>query len=118
MIRRVIPAIAIAALLLSGHALAADIAAGKKIANQKCAGCHGAGGAGNGVMLQALNPSTPPVPWTSKSGMAAFTDADLTRIIAGGGAAIGKPPLMPAFKGQLSDAQIADVVAYIRSLGH
>jgi mono/diheme cytochrome c family protein len=48
--------------------------------------------------------------------MAAYTDADLTKIISGGGASVGKLPLMPAFKGQLSDAQIADVVAYIRSL--
>jgi mono/diheme cytochrome c family protein len=117
MIRRVIPIVAILALFAAGQALAADAAAGKKIADQKCAGCHGAGGAGNGVMLQALNPKTPPVPWTSKSGMAAFTDADMTKIISGGGAAVGKPPLMPAFKGQLSDGQIADVIAYIRSLG-
>ncbi len=116
MIRRVVPMVAIVSLFVAGHAFAADAAKGKRIATQKCAGCHGAGGAGNGVMLQALNVTTPPVPWTDKSAMAAFSDADLTKIISGGGAAVSKPPLMPAFKGQLSDAKIADLVAYIRSL--
>jgi len=116
MLRRVISLIAIALFVATAQAKAADVAEGKRIAEQKCAGCHGAGGAGNGVMLQALNVTTPPIPWTDKAGMAAFTDADLTKIISGGGTAVGKPPLMPAFKGQLSDAKIADVIAYIRSL--
>ncbi len=118
MLRQVIPIVAaVSLLMMAGQARAADVARGKRIAQQKCAGCHGAGGAGNGVMLQSLNVTTPPVPWTSKSQMSAFTDADLEKIISGGGAAIGKPPLMPAFKGQLSDAKIADLIAYIRSLG-
>ena|SRR5271154_457747 len=116
MIRRVVPGIAIVLLILAGHASAADIAKGKSIATEKCAGCHGAGGAGNGVMLQMLNVTTPPVAWTNKTAMASFSDADLTKIIAGGGAAVGKPPIMPSFNGQLSDAKIADVVAYIRSV--
>ena len=114
--RRLIVMVAVFSLFLAGHALAADVAAGKRVAKQKCEGCHGATGEGNGVMLQALNVTTPPVSWTDKSAMAAFTDADLAKIITGGGAAVGKPPLMPAFKGQLNDAKIADVIAYIRSL--
>jgi mono/diheme cytochrome c family protein len=117
MYRRMLLAAAILVpVALAPAARAADVAEGKKIADQKCAGCHGADGAGNGVMLQALNVTTPPVPWNNKSAMAAYSDADLTKIISGGGAAVGKPPLMPAFKGQLSDEKIADVVAYIRSL--
>ena len=114
--RRLIPGIALLLLIFAAPALAADAAKGQAVAKAKCAGCHGDGGAGNGVMLQMLNVTTPPVPWTDKSAMASFTDADLTKIITGGGAALGNPPLMPAFKGQLSDAQIADVIAYIRSL--
>ena len=116
MMRRLIPGIAILLLIFTGPALGADATKGHAIAKVKCAGCHGDGGAGNGVMLQMLNVPTPPEPWTNKSAMAAFTDADLTTIITGGGAALGKPPQMPAFKGQLSDAQIADLIAYIRSL--
>ena len=116
MVRRVIAGTVMVFFLFVSYASAADVAAGQRIAQQKCAGCHGAGGAGNGVMLQSLNVATPPVAWTDKTAMAAYTDADLTKIISGGGAAVGKAPLMPAFNGQLSDAKIADVVAYIRSL--
>lgn len=116
MVRRVIVGTVMVLFLFVSYASAADVAAGQGIAHQKCAGCHGGGGAGNGVMLQTLNLATPPVAWTDKTAMAAYTDADLTKIISGGGVAVGKLPLMPAFKGQLSEAQIADVVAYIRSL--
>ena len=116
MVRRVIVGTVMVLFLFVRYASAADVAAGQRIGHQKCAGCHGEGGAGNGAMLQTLNLATPPVAWTDKTAMAAYTDADLTKIISGGGAAVGKLPLMPAFKGQLSDAQIADVVAYIRSL--
>lgn len=104
-------------LLLPVAALAADAGAGGTIAAAKCAGCHGAGGAGDGVMLQTLNVTTPPVSWTSKAQMAQFTDAQLTSMIKGGGASQGKPPIMPAFGNQLTDDQVANVVAYIRSLG-
>ena len=118
MVRRVIFGTVMVLLLFVNYASAADVAAGQRIARQRCAGCHGEGGAGNGAMLQPLNLATPPVAWTDKTAMAAYTDADLTKIISDGGAAVGKLPLMPAFKSQLSDAQIADVVAYIRSLAH
>jgi len=111
-----IPGFATLLLVLAGPAWAADAAKGKAVTQVKCVGCHGEGGTGNGVMLQMLNVTTPPVPWTDKTRMAAFSDADLTKIITSGGAAVGKPPIMPAFKSQLSDAQIADVIAYIRSL--
>ena len=116
MIRRLVSLLAMVLLAFAGHAWAVDAAKGKDIAKVKCAGCHGEGGAGDGVMLKMINVTTPPVPWTNKSGMAAFSDADLAKIISGGGAAAGKSPLMPAFKNQLSGAQIADLIAYIRSL--
>ena len=103
--------------LLSPATAHADAAAGERTAKIKCAGCHGATGAGNGVMLQTLNVSVPPVPWTSKAGMAKFSDQLLTKVIKEGGQkALGKSPIMPAFGNQLSDTQIADLVAYIHSL--
>lgn len=113
---RLIAALTIAALMPIA-ALAADVNEGARIAAAKCAACHGATGAGDGVMLATLGVPVPPVPWTDKSKMAKFTDQQLTDVINNGGAALKASPLMPAFKGQLSDAQIADMVAYIRSLG-
>jgi high-affinity iron transporter len=114
MLRRVLM---LGLVLLPGTALAADAAAGAKIAAVKCTGCHGEGGAGNGPLLTSLGVTTPPVPWTNKAQMAAFSDAEITKIIEGGGKALDKPPIMPPFGKQLSEAQVADLVAYVRSLG-
>jgi mono/diheme cytochrome c family protein len=114
---RLITALTIAALMPITAALAADVNDGAQIAAAKCAACHGATGAGDGVMLASLGVPVPPVPWTDKSKMAKFTDQQLTDVINDGGAALKASPLMPAFKGQISAAQIADLVAYIRSLG-
>ncbi len=114
---RVIAALMIAALAPVSAAFAADASNGARIAAVKCAGCHGATGAGDGVLLATLGVQVPPVPWTDKAKMAQFTDQKLTDVINNGGSALNASPLMPAFKGQLSDADIADLVAYIRSLG-
>jgi mono/diheme cytochrome c family protein len=115
---RVIAALMIAALVPVSAAFAADASNGARIAAAKCAACHGATGAGDGVMLATLGVPVPPVPWTDKAKMAPFSDQQLTDVITNGGAAALKAsPMMPAFGNQLSAAQIADLVAYIRSLG-
>jgi len=67
----------------------------------KCAMCHGADGSGKASM------------GTKDLGSAdiqKMSDADLTGAITNGK---GK---MPAYTGKLTDAQIKDVVAYIRTL--
>jgi cytochrome c oxidase cbb3-type subunit 3 len=115
-VKRLITIMALIALLPL-PAMAASVAVGRHIARVKCAGCHGAGGAGDGVMLQTLGAPAPPVPWTSKKEMAQFTDAQLTSVIMEGGKALNRSPLMPPFGNELSHSQIADLVAYIRSLG-
>jgi hypothetical protein len=43
-------------------------------------------------------------------------DHFLITLVSRGGQAVGLSPLMPAFKPQLSDTQIADVIAYVRTL--
>ncbi len=114
---RLIAGLTFAALVPVSAALAADVSNGANIAAAKCAPCHGATGAGDGVMLASLGVPVPPVPWTDKTKMANFTDQKLIDVITNGGAALKASPLMPAFGNQLSAAQIADLVAYIRSLG-
>jgi mono/diheme cytochrome c family protein len=66
----------------------------------KCAMCHGADGSKTTMGSKALN--SPDVQKMS--------DADLTAVIAKGK---GK---MPAYKGKLTDAQIKDVVGYVKTL--
>ena len=67
----------------------------------KCAMCHGADGAGKPAM------GTKPL---GSADIQKMSDADLTAAITNGK---GK---MPAYKGKLTDAQITDIVKYVRTL--
>jgi mono/diheme cytochrome c family protein len=113
-------AVVAAALLAPAVALAAgDAAAGKTTFTTNCATCHGEGGKGDGPLGAALTP--PPRDFTKaefkfdtdKDGKPG-TDADLKSVIQKGAGAFGGSPLMapwPAF----TDAEIANVIAYIRT---
>jgi len=105
-----------AAVAISAPGWAASLSDGTKVAARRCAQCHGPIGMGDGKELRNLNVHVTPVPWPDKQRMAKFTDAQLNQIILLGGKAVGKSRLMPPFGHKLSNAQIADVVAYIRSL--
>jgi mono/diheme cytochrome c family protein len=109
-------------LLLAPAAWAAgDPAAGKIVFTNICASCHGESGKGDGPVGKALNP--PPRDFTKaqfkfdtdgdgKTG----TDADLSNVIHNGAAAYGGSPLMANWGGTLSDTDITNVIAYIRTL--
>ncbi len=70
----------------------------------KCAMCHGADGLASGPAGKAMN--VPPI--TAAAYKA--PDADLIAVTKAGK---GK---MPSFAGKLTDAQIKDVVSYMRTL--
>ncbi len=48
--------------------------------------------------------------------MNAQTNEFLFKVVKEGGASVGKSPLMAPWGGTLTDAQIHDVVAFVRSL--
>jgi high-affinity iron transporter len=117
MIVRTLAVMALVSLLLpvtSGHA--ADATAGKQLSVKHCDRCHGDAGKGDGPMLKRLKADVTPVDWTDKGAMARLKDADLTQVIKEGGKTSGKSKIMPAFKDKLSESEVADMVAYIRSL--
>lgn len=80
---------------------------------QLCAPCHGASGRGDGPAAAALNPK--PRDYTDKK--FSISDDAMRDIIKRGGAAMGKSPVMPAWGQALSDEDIRNLIAYIRSLG-
>ena len=91
-----------------------DPAAGKVHYVTYCASCHGATGNGDGPVSAGLDPK--PAKHNDGAYMNALDDAYLVKLIKEGGAAVGKSPMMAPWGGTLSDAQIADVIAYMRTL--
>jgi mono/diheme cytochrome c family protein len=82
---------------------------GRKMYVERCQGCHGLTGKGDGDVAAYLKP--PPANLTSKSTQAK-TDAELRKIIRE-----GRPgTAMVSFGGVFDEGQATDLIAYIRSL--
>jgi cytochrome c oxidase cbb3-type subunit 3 len=94
--------------------LRGDATAGKVIYGQFCAVCHGAGGKGDGPTAATLFPK--PADHTDPARMKTLSDEQIYRTIDGGGAAVGKSPLMPPWGGALNEQDLKDVLAYVRTL--
>jgi mono/diheme cytochrome c family protein len=94
---------------LPAWAESGDVVKGKAIYERLCINCHGAQGKGDGPASKMLMP--PPADLTSLK-IKSKPDGDLLQAIQN-----GRPPTtMPAFRGQLSEQQMHDVLAYVRSL--
>lgn len=94
---------------------AGDPTAGKAKYDMYCATCHGAGGMGDGAASAALTPK--PRNFQDPVVMGKKTDADLKKVIKEGGAAVGLSTTMPAWGTAMTDVDIDNVIAYIRTLG-
>jgi len=92
-----------------------DAKAGKELHVKHCQRCHGEQGKGDGPAMKAVK-TVKLTDWTNREEMAKYSDQDLYKITAEGGAALGKSKLMPAYKGKLKEKEIWDLVAFIRSL--
>lgn len=103
-----------ALVFVATNAIAADASAGKAKYQQFCSACHGQQGKGDGPGAASLNPK--PQDHTNKEHMSKLTDDYLFKIIKMGGGAVGKSPTMPPWGGALSDADIKNIVAFIRTL--
>jgi mono/diheme cytochrome c family protein len=103
--------IQITGLLMAGVAWSADAGTdpGAKTYGAKCASCHGKDGAGNAAMVKVFKVEPAALDMTKKSTLDK-SNADLAKVIKDG---LNK---MPAYKEKLTDADIASVVAYMRTL--
>ena len=91
----------------------ADPAAGKAKYETLCVGCHGVSGKGDGPAAAALNPK--PRNYTDKKYMATLKDEEIFKITKEGGPAVKKSQLMPAWGAALSDQDIRNIAAHIRT---
>ena len=113
---------ALAVLLTPTSALAGDAEKAKGLYTTNCASCHGDTGKGDGPVAVAV-PPPPPRDFTAgdfkydadEDGTVG-TDADLKTVIAKGAGAFGGNMMMAAWAGLLSDEDIDNLVAYIRTL--
>ena len=95
---------------------AADVAAGKVVFDNTCAVCHGPGGAPDpdSPVVQGLG--VVPADLSDPLFNSREPTADWEMVVRYGGHAMGLAAQMPAHDDALSDAQIVNVVAYVKSL--
>ncbi len=79
-----------------------------------CASCHGQTGGGDGPVAAAL--PVQPAKHNDGDYMNALSDDYLFKVISEGGPAVGKSDMMAPWSSSLSDAQIRNIIAFIRTL--
>lgn len=97
------------ALLPKDSADAAIFRGGLVYANY-CVTCHGINADGNGRAARLYTPRPANLRSSDKN------DAYLALIVQKGGEALGRSPKMPPWGEELTDEQVRDVVAFVRSV--
>jgi len=92
-------------LLATAFAVPVFAQSGESTFKTRCAMCHGADGQAAGPMGKAMN-----IPSVKSPDFKKLTESEMIADTTNGKAK------MPAYKGKLTDAQIREVVAYMRSL--
>ncbi len=105
--KKLLAAVAVSALLVlaSASLRAQDKANGEKVFKAKCASCHGPDGKGDTAAGKATKSRD-----ICSDEVKAESDAAWTDIISKG------KNKMPAYAGKISDGDVKDVIAYMRSL--
>lgn len=85
---------------------------GRPLHVENCAECHGADGKAEVIVLHM---DTPPKDQSDAAYMKTLPDAYLYLAICKGGQAVGKNFVMPAWGAHLSDQDIRDLVAWVRT---
>jgi mono/diheme cytochrome c family protein len=88
---------------------------GRELSEKHCARCHDSRSTAERVSNHD-NLSAPPHEFSDGSALNKISPANLTAIIAHGGAALGKSPEMPPYSPTLSASEIDALAAYIRAV--
>lgn len=97
------------ALLPKDSADAAIFRGGLVFANY-CVTCHGINADGNGRAARLYNPRPANLRMSDKN------DEYFSLIIRKGGGALGRSQFMPTWEAELTEEQVRDLVAYLRSI--
>ena len=97
------------ALLPKDSVDAATFRGGVVFANY-CVTCHGINADGNGRAARLYNPKPANLRMSDKN------DTYLGLIVRKGGAALARSEFMPSWEAELTNEQISDLVAYLRSI--
>lgn len=89
-----------------------DAGRGEALHLKHCAGCHGVDGRADVIVLHM---DTPPADQSDAAQMKTLPDEYLYLAICKGGLGVGKNFIMPAWGDLLSDQDIKDLVAQIRT---
>jgi mono/diheme cytochrome c family protein len=89
---------------------AGDAQRGETVFLRYCQGCHGPDGRGGG---KGFMPHVGPL--ARKGYIETMPDEYLAAVITEGGLAVGKSAYMPSWKTTLTEQDIADVIAFIRT---
>ena len=105
--KKLVAGIAVAAMLclVGSVARSQDVANGEKVYKAKCASCHGPDGKGETAAGKATKARD-----LGSADVKKESDAEWTDIIVKG------KNKMPSYDKKLTDAEVKDVVAYMRSL--
>ena len=106
-----VAAIFLAAAAPHAYAASTSAASGAKLFATNCTGCHGANGAGQSGIFPSLA-ANPYVSGDAKRLIRTVKYGLTGKIVVKG---VKYDGVMPAWRGSLSDAQIADVITYIRT---
>ena len=88
--------------------------AGKDNFIGNCAPCHGEAGKGDGPLADTLGEGVKPRNLSDAKLLSTRTDEFLFKVVKSGGAASGFAEAMPSWKETFTDAEIKQIIQYVR----
>lgn len=97
-----------------GFKLNGDVERGRQVFLKRCALCHGAAGDGRGTLAASLE--VKPTDFTAKGVLVKRSDWELYVVTRDGGPVLGLSTAMFGWSKLVSDQEIRDAAAFVRSL--